>query len=156
MKQMNFKIFLVIFLILVVLTGGYFLLTGKFKVSPPTALGPVGNTSSQTGASTSTTTPPPLDSESQIPGQVTVQLTASGFVPANVTVRAGTTVVWVNASGAQGAVYSNPHPIHTDYPPLNLGVFQNGGTFSLLFDKAGTYGYHNHLNPGQTGTIVVQ
>ncbi len=88
--------------------------------------------------------------------EVTVQVTASGFVPQTLTVKAGTKVTWVNQSGQAISINSNPHPIHTDYPPLNLGRVDDGGSVSLVFDKAGTYGYHNHLNPSQTGMVVVE
>lgn len=88
--------------------------------------------------------------------QNTITLTASGFSPETLTIKAGDKVTWANKSGADAAVNSNPHPVHTDYPPLNLGSFKDGENLSLTFDQAGTYGYHNHLNPSQTGTIVVE
>lgn len=96
-------------------------------------------------------------SPSSVPqGDDTVILTSSGFSPSTLTIKVGTTVTWVNKSGNAATVNSNPHPVHTDYPPLNLGGFQDGGTLSLVFNKPGTYGYHNHLNPSQKGTIIVQ
>lgn len=85
-----------------------------------------------------------------------VTLTADGFRPNNLTIKAGATVVWVNKSGSTATVNSSPHPSHTDFPRLNLNSFPDGGTLSLTFDKPGTYKYHNHLNPSQFGTIVVQ
>lgn len=85
----------------------------------------------------------------------TVTLTADGFSPATLTVKVGTKVTWSNQSGVDAIVNSSPHPTHTDYPPLNLGSLPNGGIFSLIFDKPGTYKYHNHLKPSQFGTIVV-
>ncbi len=86
----------------------------------------------------------------------TVTLTADGFSPATLTVKVGTKVTWSNQGGVDATVNSSPHPIHTDYPPLNLGSLPNGGTVSLTFDKPGTYKYHNHLKPSEFGTIVVQ
>src|SRR3989304_9724785 len=88
--------------------------------------------------------------------QNTVVLTSDGFSPATMTIKAGTTVTWSNQSGSDATVDSNPHPVHTDYSPLNLGSFPSGSTLFLTFDKAGTYGYHNHLGPPQTGSIVIQ
>lgn len=88
--------------------------------------------------------------------QGVVSLTANGFSPKILTVKAGTKVTWTNQSGSGANVSSDPHPAHTAYQPLNLGSFQNGGTLSLVFDKPGAYGYHNHLAPAQTGTIIVQ
>lgn len=85
-----------------------------------------------------------------------VVLSSSGFMPQTLTIKAGETVTWENSSGGTATVNSDPHPIHTNYPPLNLGQFNDGGTLTLKFDKPGAYGYHNHLNPSQTGKIVVE
>ncbi len=90
------------------------------------------------------------------PTQASITLTANGFSPATLTIKLGAKVTWANKSGSAATVNSNPHPVHTAYQPLNLGNFSDGGTLSLTFDKPGTYGYHNHLNPSQSGTIVVQ
>ncbi len=84
-----------------------------------------------------------------------VTLTASGFTPQSITVKAGTTVIWTNNSGATATVNSDNHPTHLVYPPLNLGSFGNSETLLLVFDQPGTYKYHNHLNASQTGVVVV-
>lgn len=86
----------------------------------------------------------------------TVRVTSTGFQPMNLTISAGTTVVWMNGSGVDVSINSNDHPTHLLYPPLNLGRVSDGGQVSLTFNTPGTYGYHNHLNPSQTGTITVQ
>lgn len=85
-----------------------------------------------------------------------VTLTKDGFSPATLTIKVGVKVTWVNKSGSDATVSSDPHPVHTKYPPLNLGKFSDGSTLSLSFPKAGSYGYHNHMNPSETGTVVVQ
>lgn len=85
-----------------------------------------------------------------------VTLTSSGFDPKTVTVKAGTRVIWLNKSGEGATVNSDPHPIHQAYQPLNLGEFPDGSSVQLVFDKPGKYGYHNHLNPSQNGTVVVE
>lgn len=120
----------------------YFVVAKKGGYNPSPSIAPATN-SEATTSSTETS-------------QDNVILTANGFSPATLSIKAGTKVTWTNQSGNGATVNSNPHPSHTDYQPLNLGSFQNGGTLSLAFDKPGTYGYHNHLNPTQTGTIVVQ
>lgn len=88
--------------------------------------------------------------------QNTITLSANGFSSEVLTVKAGTKVTWINQSGQEATVNSSPHPTHTDYPPLNLGNFPDGGILSLTFDKPGTYKYHNHLDSSQKGTIIVQ
>lgn len=89
------------------------------------------------------------------PGQK-VMLTSSGFNPSIVTIKAGSTVTWVNNSGQQGTVNADDHPTHQKYPELNLGLFAPGSSLQVKLTKPGTYTYHNHLNPSQRGTIVVQ
>lgn len=113
-------------------------------------------TSIQTPPSTTSTTQQPNSTNEATIEQNVVTLTRNGFSPSTLTVKAGTKVTWINKSGSQAAVNSNPHPIHTSYSPLNLGSFSDGSTLILTFDKAGTYGYHNHLNPSQSGTIIIQ
>lgn len=103
-----------------------------------------------------TVTPEASASTKPAASQVEVVLGASGFSPATVTIKAGTKVVWTNKSGGMETVNSDPHPQHTDYPPLNLGRFAAGESLSLVFEKAGTYKYHNHLDASQRGTVVVE
>ena len=110
----------------------------------------------QSPATQTVTSPTEAAATSPAASQNSVSLTSSGFTPATLTVKAGSTVTWTNNSGETATVNSDPHPTHTNYPPLNLGRFDNGGTLSLTFDKPGTYGYHNHLNPSERGTIIVQ
>ncbi len=101
-------------------------------------------------STTTQTTSPTMQNQT-----TTVTVTASGFNPQVVSIKAGDKVVWVNKSGQMANVSSDPHPIHTAYPPLNLGSFSDGSSVSLVFDKPGKYGYHNHLDASQTGTVVV-
>lgn len=89
-------------------------------------------------------------------GSATVTLTQSGFDPQTLTVKVGTKVTWTNKSGATATVNSAVHPIHALFPFLNLGSFDDGSSVEVVFDKTGTYTYHNHLNPSQTGTVVVE
>lgn len=89
---------------------------------------------------------------------VTVNYTGSGFSPNTVTINAGDTVRFVN-TGQTAAVWpaSNPHPIHTDAPGFDARrPLDTGGSYSFTFTRAGTFGYHNHLNLAQTGTVVVR
>lgn len=85
-----------------------------------------------------------------------VNLTKAGFEPGALKIKVGTKVTWMNKSGATATVNSDPHPTHTLWPFLNLGKFEDGSSVSATFDSAGTYTYHNHLNPSQTGTVVVE
>lgn len=90
------------------------------------------------------------------PQQSAVTVTSSGFDPATITVAPGTQVVWTNTSGVDVTVSSDAHPTHLLFPFLNLGNFSDGSSVSVVFEKAGTYTYHNHFNASQKGTILVQ
>lgn len=87
---------------------------------------------------------------------VTVNLTASGYSPASITVSPGTKVIWTNNSGGPATVDSDPHPVHTSYRPLNLESFADGETHELVFTEPGTYRYHDHFHPNRTGTVIVK
>lgn len=95
------------------------------------------------------------ESESSVQ-QVSVALSSSGFAPQVIKIKPGTKVVWVNKSGATATVNSALHPTHLVYPPLNLNSFEDGQSLNLVFDKSGTYKYHDNLNPSRTGTVVVE
>lgn len=102
-------------------------------------------------------TPPQSSPAAVVPeAQNEVVLSAEGFGPQTLNIKTGESVTWKNGSGGTATVNSDPHPIHTNYPPLNLGRFNDGETLTLIFDKPGNYGYHNHLNPSQTGKIIVE
>lgn len=85
-----------------------------------------------------------------------VSITASGFSPSSLTVAAGTTVTWTNASGGDVRVSSDPHPTHTDLPGLDSSTLVNGDTYSFTFTQVGSWGYHDHFSPTTRGTVVVQ
>lgn len=103
----------------------------------------------ETPQATATATPSATKNE--------VGATTAGFNPKTIEITAGSTVTWVNNGTVATQIASTPHPIHTDYPPLNsVGVIQPGQSKSLKFDKAGTYRYHDHLNPASLGTVVVK
>ncbi len=121
-------------------------------------LGKLGNKSAQPSNVTSQPETSTQGTGGTVPKEtiVNINLTSSGFDPKTVTVKTGTRVIWLNKSAVAATVNSAVHPTHQVYPPLNLGEFPDGSSVQLVFDKAGTYKYHNHLNPAQTGTVVVE
>lgn len=139
---MNNKILIGVVVLLVAI-GAVVLIAGKGGYQAPTPI-------------RSGQTPSPTTEVTNSTQQTTVTLTQSGFEPATITVKTGTKVVWGNRSGTAATVDSAGHPTHLIYPPLNLGQFSDGQSLSLVFDKSGTYKYHNHLNPSQTGQVVVE
>jgi plastocyanin len=90
------------------------------------------------------------------PGQVSV--TSTGFVPATVTVKVGQAVTWTNTDSAPHVIASDPYP--TDNALSGFDSQQDLSTndrYSFVFDKAGTYTYHDDLNPYTLeGTVIVK
>lgn len=90
------------------------------------------------------------------PAEVTIS--SSGFVPATINVKVGQGVIWTNDSSANHEVASDPYPKNNA-----LGGFDEkqplipGDSFSFVFNKAGTYTYHDNLNPYTIkGTVIVK
>ncbi len=101
----------------------------------------------------------PTATQTATPGATFTQVivTSAGFSPAIVEIVQGGTVTWMNNDTVAHQIASAPHPVHTDYPPLNsVGTLQPGQSRSLKFDQVGTYRYHDHLNLASKGTVVVQ
>jgi plastocyanin len=71
------------------------------------------------------------------------------FAPDEVTIDAGTTVVWTNSD-------SVAHTSTADGNAWNSGVVSPGGHFSVKFQNAGTFPYHCTIHPGMVGTVVVR
>ena len=119
-------------------------------------LGKLGNKSAQPSTPAQSTTNTGTGGTTPKETIVNVNFTSSGFDPKTVTIKTGTRVIWINKSGGDATVNSGLHPTHQLYPPLNLGQFPDGSSVQLVFEKAGKYGYHDHLNPSRTGTVVVE
>ncbi len=95
----------------------------------------------------------------------TITYTASGFDPKSLIIQAGDTVVFKNNSGRDFWPASAIHPTHALYPEKGgcigskfdacKGV-SSGGSWSFIFNTAGSWKYHDHLNPALTGTVTVQ
>lgn len=135
---------------LVVLIGGYLLIgQGNKTTVQPTTIATATPTST-----TGTTASPSAVPTNTIVANVTV--TNDGFSPKTLTVKTGTKVVWTNKSDGTVNVSSDNHPTHLLYPFLNLGSFAVGSSVEVVVEKAGTYTYHNHLNPSQKGTIIAE
>ena len=70
------------------------------------------------------------------------------FTPAEVTVKAGTTIRWTN----HGYV---PHTVDFTGEAVHSGVLNNGNQFTHTFTTPGTYPYICHIHPFMHGTVVV-
>jgi plastocyanin len=94
------------------------------------------------------------------PSDATITITASGISPQNVTINSGGRITFVNNDSVQHQPSSDPHPVHTDCPGLNLPVLSAGGSAtSLALTTRRTCGFHDHLNDtvaSLKGTVTVQ
>ena len=86
----------------------------------------------------------------------TITFDGNSFSPAKLTVTSGTTITIKNASSEDMQFDSDPHPIHTGDADLNVGAVAAGESMTFTVKKTGTFGYHDHLDPSITGTIVVE
>jgi plastocyanin len=71
------------------------------------------------------------------------------FTPNSLTVKAGSTVIWVNKD-------DEPHSVVSDTGLFRSGAVDTNETFSFKFDKPGTYHFTCAIHPRMVGTIIVQ
>ena len=75
-------------------------------------------------------------------------LTRWHYDPAELTVPAGTTVVWLNKG-------KEDHTVTADDKSFDSGMKRTGGTFERVFPQAGRYAYHCAPHPWMKGTVRV-
>ncbi len=98
-------------------------------------------------------------------GEKNIEITGSGFSPSTMTVDAGNTVTFINKDSKPHWPASAVHPSHGAYPEPGGCIgsrfdackgLNNGEVWKFTFNQKGTWKYHDHLNPGLTGTVVVK
>jgi plastocyanin len=90
----------------------------------------------------------------------TLTINAAGVSPTAVRVEVGQQVRVVNNDTQNHQIASNPHPAHTDCPPLNelLTLTPGASGMTGALTRTGTCGFHDHLHPRDTtfqGQILV-
>ena len=91
------------------------------------------------------------------PTMVKVRYTDTGFIPSKIEVSAGTMVEFVNESNMEMWVASDVHPSHEKLPTFDqFKSFKKGGLYRYVFDKAGAWEYHDHINPSLVGIVTVR
>jgi plastocyanin len=86
----------------------------------------------------------------------TVKLTADGYMPSLVTIRAGQNVEWTDTLDSLMWVASDPHPAHNGLPGFDQAkVLHKGDSWSFTFNSPGRFSYHDHLYPARRGVVVV-
>jgi plastocyanin len=105
--------------------------------------------STATGSLTATSLP----TKEVPPGTVNVYLQDYGFHPERLTIKAGTTVTWIN----RDPVF---HTVTSDTNVFQSGMLAVGQAYSYTFDQPGTYPYYSKKSggpggEGMSGVIIV-
>lgn len=134
------KYIITIVIIIIVVLGGYFLFSGSYQSAPSATQSPVVE-------------------------EKLITYTDSGYSPSAITIKKGEAIAFKNQSSRSMWTASAVHPTHLGYPTSGGCIgstfdacqgIQPGNSWSFTFDITGTWKYHNHLNPTDTGTIVVE
>jgi plastocyanin len=159
------KQILIALLVVIVAGVGYWLWQGNSTppevVETPTTdqFGPPAGTVMEDGVGVGTSSDAPLSA--------TVSYSGSSFSPATVTIKKGGMVTWSNNGDGSMWVASAQHPTHVGYDGTNLEEHcpdttgasfdqcKGGDSFSFIFNKTGTWRYHDHMNASVFGSVVV-
>jgi len=160
----------VIIVLIIVLAGGWWLYSTQAPAVP--ADNTAGTGTNVGGAGDGTRAGVGADADVGIgdASRATVHYSASGFSPANITVAPGTAVTFINDTSAAMWVGADEHPTHTEFDgtdrvthcsgsysgPTPFDQCQAGSTYTFVFTKAGTFGYHNHSGAAHEGTVTVR
>lgn len=148
---MNKKAIIAIVILVIVVAGATLWMLRKDPVATETSTNNTPTTSDSNANSSS-----PTDTATPTGSEAVITYSDSGYSPSSVTVKAGDKVIIKNTSSRSMQFDSDPHPAHTTNPELNVGAVSPGQEMSFVVDTKGTFGYHNHLNASQKGTIIVQ
>jgi amicyanin len=83
-----------------------------------------------------------------VTGVTQVRIVNSAFTPANIQVKAGTTVTWTNQDTA-------PHTVTFRNGMKDSGLLRKGQSFSYTFTSPGTYDYYCTVHPYMTAVVNV-
>ena len=85
------------------------------------------------------------------PASAQVSIDNFTFAPAVLTIAPGTKVTWTNHDDIPHTVTSSQEPAHMRSPVLDTDE-----TYSLTFDKPGTYAFFCSLHPHMQSQVVVR
>lgn len=78
-----------------------------------------------------------------------VGITEYSYMPANITVKKGTTVTWTNNDSVAHTVTSSEGSL------MDSGDMEKGDTYSVTFNEVGTFDYFCEPHPYMTGSVTV-
>lgn len=107
-----------------------------------------------------------LAEEVTVPYSATVSYNGERFWPEEALIREGGRVHFVNNGDTDMWIASDNHPRHDRYllkdnAQCGTSDFDQctavgpGETWTFVFNRSGTWGYHNHVDAKDTGTVVV-
>ena len=77
-----------------------------------------------------------------------VNITATAFTPASVTIKTGDSIKWTNKD-------TKTHQVVSNSGAFASAIISPNHTYKHTFNTSGTYRYHDALHPALTGKIVV-
>ena len=83
------------------------------------------------------------------PPTKTVLIQGFKFKPANITIKRGTKVRWINKDSAH-------HTATANKGAFNSGLLRKGERYSHTFKRAGKKGYHCRPHPFMRGSVTVK
>ena len=115
----------------------------------PTATDVPATAPTPTAAATPTSIPEPLPTSTQAaPGSLTVNAVIVNFTHVDLTVPAGSTVVWTNNDTVQHTTTARNGDWDSDW-------LEEGRSFSLTFTEPGAFNYLCTIHPSMTATVTV-
>ncbi len=78
-----------------------------------------------------------------------VDISNFAFSPAEVKIKAGTTILWTNNDGAD-------HQVHDDSNAFKSDILGKGGAVEVNYSAPGTFTYHCHVHSNMKGKIIVE
>ncbi len=130
-------------------------LVAFFGLSLFVLAGCAGNTDSATDqTSTQPSAGAPAAGQGDVDGaadanQKSVDIANSAFSPAELRIKAGTTVVWTNQDAAG-------HQVHDDSNAFKSDILGQGGMVEVNYSAPGTFTYHCHVHSNMKATIIVE
>jgi plastocyanin len=98
---------------------------------------------------------PPASESAAADSEERVRIDGSQFDPAELTVAAGTTVVFLNADAFAHTITEGTDGTAVDDPIVDDDIEQNGSV-QVTFDEAGTYEITCRIHPSMQMTITVE
>ncbi len=148
------KIIIIGLLVVIAGAGAFFFTSNSDDLSNTTSQNTESATANDVPATQSTEEQPATNTQDST--NITIAYTNEGFKPSSLSVKVGTTVTVKNESSKPLKFSSDPHPEHTDEKELNMTTLSPNKSDTFTATKAGRYGFHNHLNEDESGTLIVQ